>query len=118
MSECKKANASISKYRTRQGPPYPAAKCKTLKKRGNDGITYKSIPDKNNTYRWVKWERPKTKKNKTLKNNKITLEELKKMADKYMVTRSGSKKQIAERILTIHKKTLNATDRNKLIPLV
>ena len=115
--DCKKVRSSVSKYRVREGPPYPANKCKTMKKRGNDGLMYKSIGNKNGVYRWVKWEKPSAKTRK-LKNKSITLEDLKKMADKYYVTRSGTKKEIAQRILGIRAQGITKTDFNKIQPLI
>ena len=42
------------KYRSRGSPPYSAMDCKDLTKKGNDGATYVSKPDKRGIYRWVK----------------------------------------------------------------
>ena len=42
------------KYRSRGSPPYSAMDCKDLMKKGNDGATYVSKPDKRGIYRWVK----------------------------------------------------------------
>ena len=97
-------------------PPYTANKYKTMKKSWNDGLMYKSIGNNNGFYRWVKWEKQTTKTRK-LKNKSITLEDLKKMADKYYVTRSGTKKEIAERILGIRARGITKTDFNKIQPL-
>lgn len=41
------------KYQTRKGPPYHANECKGKTKKGNDGRTYVSSPDKNGIYKWV-----------------------------------------------------------------
>jgi len=46
--------SSRSKYRTRPGPPYPAQDCKNRKMLGNDRFYYKSKPDKNGIYKWIK----------------------------------------------------------------
>ena len=46
--------SSRTKYRVRPGPPYPAQDCKNRRMIGNDRFYYKSNPDKNGTYRWVK----------------------------------------------------------------
>jgi hypothetical protein len=57
------------KYRSRGSPPYSAMDCKGSSKKGNDGATYVSKPDKRGIYHWVKgvgaavW----TPKNKTSK---------------------------------------------------
>ena len=42
------------KYRSRGSPPYSAMDCKDSTKKGNDGATYVSKPDKRGIYRWVK----------------------------------------------------------------
>ena len=42
------------KYRSRGSPPYSAMDCKGSSKKGNDGTTYVSKPDKRGIYRWVK----------------------------------------------------------------
>jgi hypothetical protein len=42
------------KYRSRGSPPYSAMDCKGSSKKGNDGATYISKPDKRGIYRWVK----------------------------------------------------------------
>lgn len=47
---CKQS--SLKKYRSRPGPPYPAQDCANEMKRGNDGQTYLSMPDKNGVFRW------------------------------------------------------------------
>ncbi len=93
MSECIKINTD--KYSFRNSPPYPANKCKSIKKRGNDGNTYLSQPDKNGTYKWVN-----VNKNKTLKN-KATKEDLQMLVKKYEVTKSGSTREVAERLVRL-----------------
>ena len=57
------------KYRSRGSPPYSAMDCKDLMKKGNDGATYVSKPDKRGIYRWVKGVGGAigTPKNKTIK---------------------------------------------------
>ena len=69
------------KYRSRGSPPYSAMDCKGLTKKGNDGATYVSKPDKRGIYRWVKSsgnvtsaKTLKNKTNKTNKTNKISVE--------------------------------------------
>lgn len=55
---------TLKKYTTRKSPPYPANKCKTKKKKGNDGKFYISKP-KGGTYKWVPFSgHTKTKKKK------------------------------------------------------
>ena len=91
MSECIKMKSD--KYSLRNSPPYPANKCKTMKKKGNDGDYYLSEPDKNGIYKWVKV-------NKTEKN-KATKKDLQILVKKYKVTKSGSNKEIAERLVRL-----------------
>ena len=60
------------KYRSRGSPPYSAMDCKGSSKKGNDGTTYVSKPDKRGIYRWVKsvggvGAAVGTPKNKTIK---------------------------------------------------
>ena len=45
---------TTNKYKNRKSPPYPANNNKNKIKKGNDGLKYKSISDKNNVYRWKK----------------------------------------------------------------
>jgi len=75
------------KYAFRNSPPYPANQCKSMKKRGNDGMMYVSQADKNGVYKWA----PVTK---TLKNKaaKATSKDIQMLAKKYMVSPSGSTK--------------------------
>lgn len=93
MTECIKIKTD--KYSFRNSPPYPANKCKTMKKKGNDGKYYLSQPDKNGTYKWVN-----VNKNKTLKN-KATKEDLQRLVKKYEVTKSGSNREVAERLVNL-----------------
>lgn len=93
MNECIKLKTD--KYSFRNSPPYPANKCKTMKKKGNDGKYYLSQPDKNGTYKWVN-----VNKNKTLKN-KATKEDLQRLVKKYEVTKSGSNREVAERLVNL-----------------
>lgn len=52
------------KYTTRKSPPYPANKCKTKKRKGNDGKFYISKA-KGGTYKWVPFAGHKKSKKKT-----------------------------------------------------
>jgi len=104
MNECIKLKTD--KYSFRNSPPYPANKCKTMKKKGNDGKYYISQPDKNGTYKWVN-----VNKNKTLKN-KATKEDLQRLVKKYEVTKSGSNREVAERLVQVKGFLIkNKTDR-------
>ena len=77
-----------------------------MKKKGNDGKFYLSQPDKNGTYKWVN-----VNKNKTLKN-KATKEDLQRLVKKYEVTKSGSNREVAERLVKVKGHIIkNKTDR-------
>ena len=109
MNECIKLKTD--KYSFRNSPPYPANKCKTMKKKGNDGKYYISQPDKNGTYKWVNDNKNKTLNNKTLKN-KATKEDLQMLVKKYEVTKSGSNRKVAERLVQVKGFLIkNKTDR-------
>ena len=109
MNECIKLKTD--KYSFRNSPPYPANKCKTMKKKGNDGKYYISQPDKNGTYKWVNANKNKTLNNKTLKN-KATKEDLQMLVKKYEVTKSGSNREVAERLVQVKGFLIkNKTDR-------
>ena len=114
MSECVKIETR--KYSFRNSPPYSANKCKSIKKRGNDGNLYVSQPDKNGTYKWVNANKNKTLKHKVSKNktlkNKATSDDLQMLVKKYEVTKSGSNSEIAERLVNLRGPFIkNKTDR-------
>jgi len=114
MSDCVKIETR--KYSFRNSPPYSANKCKSIKKRGNDGNLYVSQPDKNGTYKWVNANKNKTLKHKVSKNktlkNKATSEDLQLLVKKYEVTKSGSNSEIAERLVNLRGPFIkNKTDR-------
>jgi len=114
MSDCVKIETR--KYSFRNSPPYSANKCKSIKKRGNDGNLYVSQPDKNGTYKWVNANKNKTLKHKVSKNktlkNKATSEDLQLLVKKYEVTKSGSNSEIAERLVNLRGAFIkNKTDR-------
>ena len=56
---------TTKKYKLRGSPPYSAMDCKDSTKKGNDGLTYVSKPDKTGIHRWVKTKQ--LIKNKTMK---------------------------------------------------
>lgn len=93
MSKCIKLKTT--KYSFRNSPPFSANKCKTMKKKGNDGKFYLSQADKNKTYKWVS-----VNKTKTLKNKK-TEGDLQMLVKKYGVTKSGSNRAVAERLVKV-----------------
>ena len=77
-----------------------------MKKRGNDGKMYSSQPNKNGTYKWVN-----VNKNKTIKNE-ATKTDLQMLVKKYEVTKSGSNREVAERLVKIKGRLIkNKTDR-------
>ena len=103
---CKKVYSL--KYDYRSSPPYKANKCKNTRKKGNDGIMYISKKDKNGVYRWKR-------SNKTLKKNKtITMKDLQRMAKQYHITKNGSKKQLAKRILLLRKHLISKKNKKIL----
>ena len=117
MSDCIKLRDKLEKYTFRNSPPYPANKCKTMRKKGNDGQYYKSQSDKNGTYKWVLMQTKTNTKNKTMKKTKKTsVADLKKLAIKYKVTKSGTKKELATRIKKLRSNVLNKTDLKMIEP--
>jgi hypothetical protein len=88
-----------------------------MRKKGNDGQYYKSQPDKNGTYKWVLMQTKTNTKNKTMKKTKKTsVADLKKLAIKYKVTKSGTKKEVATRIEKLRGYLLNKTDLKMIEP--
>ena len=105
MDKCIKIKTN--KYSFRNSPPYPANKCKTIKKRGNDGKLYLSQSDKNGTYKWINVDK-NVNKNKTIKNNNnknvnktINNKALQTLVTKYKVTKSGSNEAVADRLVRL-----------------
>lgn len=45
----------MSKYLTRNSPPFSAKDYPNQIKKGNDNLNYVSIKDKNNVYKWIKY---------------------------------------------------------------
>jgi hypothetical protein len=74
---------------------------------------YLSESDKNGVYKWAP-----INKNKTIKA-KVTAKDLRHLAKKYQVTLSGSKGELAKRIIRVRgEKTINATDKAMLEPFL
>ncbi len=73
-----------------------------MKKKGNDGKLYWSQPDKNGTYKWYNVNKDVNKdvNNTTLKNN-ASKKDLQMLAKKYSVTKSGSNRELAERLVRV-----------------
>jgi hypothetical protein len=65
---CKKI--STKKYLTRKSPPYSAMSCKNKTKKGKNGETYKSIPNRLGIYQW-KIIKNKSKDKHTIKHKKM-----------------------------------------------
>ena len=100
------------KYDYRPSPPYKASSCKNTRKKGNDGFMYVSKKNKNGVYRW---EKVNKKVNKTLKKKKtLTMNDLQRMAKHYNITESGSKKELAERIISIRQHLMSAKDKKAI----
>jgi hypothetical protein len=72
---------------------------------------YVSKKDKKGVYRWKR-------ANKTLKRKRkrktLTMKDLQRMADHYNITKSGSKKELAERILRIREHLMSTKDKKAL----
>ena len=108
MNECIKI--TTNKYSFRNSPPYKANKCKSIKKKGNDGNYYLSQPDKNGIYKWFAINN----KNKTLKN-KATKKDLQILVKKYNVTKSGTNKEIAKRLMKLRNHVIKNKKDKKII---
>ena len=52
MVRCRKETSR--KYIKRKSPSFGANKCKYKMKRGNNGLMYKSVPNKKGVFRWIK----------------------------------------------------------------
>jgi hypothetical protein len=87
-----------------------------MKKRGNDDKMYLSQPDKNGIYKWINAKKNKTVKSKATESkateSKATKEDLQRLVKKYEVTRSGSNREVAERLVKVKGYLIkNKTDR-------
>lgn len=109
MNRCRKEKSF--KYTSRRTPSYSANKCKSMKKKGNDGKLYKSVSNKRGVYRWIKIRKKSISK---AQSKKISLKNLRKMASKYNISKSGRKKQIAKRLIKLRGKVLKVKDKNEL----
>lgn len=107
MSNCKKETSN--KYTSRNSPPFSANKCKSMKKQGNDGNVYKSVPNKRGVFRWIIVSKSLKKK------KKLSLKEIQNIAIRYNITKSGTKKQVAHRIINLRKNRLKKKDENNLL---
>ncbi len=69
-----------------------------MKKKGNDGKLYLSQPDKNGTYKWLNVNK---NVNKSVSKNNGSKKDLQMLAKKYSVTKSGSNRELAERLVRV-----------------
>ena len=74
---------------------------------------YTSEKMANGVYRWKAMVGSKTRKVK-----KLSKADLQKMADKYSVSRSGTKKEIAERIIKLRPKSVKKMDLRELQQII
>ena len=111
MNRCRKEKSF--KYTSRRTPSYSANKCKSMKKKGNDGNLYKSVSNKKGVYRWIKIRKKKKNISKA-QSKKISLKNLRQIASKYNISKSGRKKQIAKRLIELRGKVLKVKDKNEL----
>jgi hypothetical protein len=109
MKACVNMTKRMDKYKFRNSPPYPANECKGQKKKGNDGNFYMSEKTASGAYRWKVMASSKTRK-----TGKLSKVDLQKMADKYSVARSGTKKEIAQRIASLRGDKVKKMDMREL----
>jgi hypothetical protein len=108
MTSCIKETQK--KYIYRNSPSYSASKCKSMKKRGNDGKYYISKKGSNGVYRWIAI----TEKNRKSKIKNLSLLDLQKLAKKYSVTKSGTKKELATKLLKLRGHIIIKSDRENI----
>ena len=101
----------------RKGPSSSATKFSVgTKKKGNDGNMWKIVENKNGVKRWLKISKVNSKTKKALnkvvskKSTGVTLEMLKQMKKKYGVTTTGTKKDIAYGLWSIHGSSMTDKD--------
>ena len=98
------------------------------KKKGNDGNMWEIIKTKNGVKRWKKISGKKKTRNKTRNKtrkktrkktkNKITVKIIKELKKKYNVTTTGNKKEMAEGLWTVHGRSMDNDDLEKILPLL
>jgi len=113
MKGCINMTKRMDKYKFRNSPPYPANECKGQKRKGNDGNFYMSEKTASGAYRWKAMVGSKTRKTR-----KLSKVDLQKMADKYSVARSGTKKEIAQRIASLRGDRVKKMDMRELRPVI
>lgn len=109
MKGCVNMTKRMNKYKFRNSPPYPANECRGQKKKGNDGNYYISEETASGPYRWKAMVGSKTRKTR-----KLSKVDLQKMADKYSVARSGTKKEFAQRISRLRGDRVKKMDMREL----
>ena len=116
------------KYQTRKSPPFHAGDCKGVEKKGKNG-TYVSKADARGVYKWIivtgnkrnmkiQKKSQKQKKNTVVHTAVASTEELYILCKKYKVTTSGSKQEIAKRLLKIRGNTMTHLELHAIIPLL
>ena len=113
MKGCINMTKRMDKYKFRNSPPYPANECKGQKKKGNDGNFYMSEKTASGAYRWKAMVGSRTRKAR-----KLSKADLQKMADRYSVARSGTKKEIAQRIASLRGDRVKKMDMRELHPIM
>jgi hypothetical protein len=108
MTSCIKETKK--KYIYRNSPSYSASKCKSMKKKGNDGKYYISKEGSNGVYKWVAI----AEKNRKSKIKKLSLLDLQKLAKKYSVTKNGTKKELAKKLLQLRGHNLIKSDKENI----
>ena len=53
-----------------------------------------------------------------VKENSISLEDLRKLCDKYGITRNGTRSSLAERLSSLRGSYFSNTERKKILPLL
>jgi hypothetical protein len=111
----------------RKGPKASATKFGVgTRKRGNDGSMWVIKKSSNGVNRWVKEREGVKNKKKTMKKTmkvkemslSLSLENLKNLKKKYKVTTTGSKKDIANGLMTVRGSAMNISDIRRLLPLL
>ena len=117
------------KYRTRDGPPFPAndPDCRGKEKEGNDNQMYRSVRASNGVYRWKKTSSEKKRSSKRTRSVRrsrsaqtsgVTAVQLKALKRKYKVTGLGDKKSMAEDLWQVRGSAMSTKDIEKLSGLL
>jgi len=93
---------NTKRYKLRKSPPYPANKCRGMEIIGNDKRTiWKSVPNKNNIYRWVLIEKSPKRKSPKRKSPKRKSPKRKSPKRKSPKRKSPKRKSLNKKIQTI-----------------